>query len=225
MKSFSHIAVIDPAVATAEVDCFNHLVALSPLPMTYHLPALFGMHSLKSAENQLAGIIILGSRSSVHDGLTWQEELTEWLRPKMERAIPTLGICFGHQFICHLYGAPVGFVSPTKIKQQGFRTVRIENSRILGKAMREGQLFVSHRETVTAVPNGFSQIGTSKENILEAFEHKTLPILTVQAHPEATQGLLKNLNYQSTHSLNYGHQLISDFLNYIPPKSMLPRFP
>lgn len=215
MARFAHIAVIDPAVKTAEVDCFNHLVSLSPLPMTYHLPALFGMASLNAVNETAAGIIILGSSSSVHDRYPWQAELASWLKPRLERGVPTFGICFGHQFIAHLYGAEVGFLYPDKKKEQGFRHIRLEGGRLWGKAA--GEVFVSHREGVTTVPKGFRQVGKSDAKVLEAFEHESLPIVTIQAHPEATSGLLANLGYEGRGPLDFGHGLVSAFIRKINP--------
>lgn len=214
MSRFAHIAVIDPAVKTAEVDCFNHLVSLSPLPMTYHLPALFGMASLNALNKTAAGIIILGSSSSVHDRHPWQAQLATWLKPRLDRGVPTFGICFGHQFIAHLYGAEVGFLYPDKKKEQGFRRVRLEDSRLWGKAPLEGEVFVSHREGVTTVPTGFRQVGKSDTKVLEAFEHDSLPIVTTQAHPEATPGLLANLSYPGSGKLEFGHALVKSFLTH-----------
>ena len=44
------IAVIDPGSRVAELDTFNVMSSLSPLPLSYHLPALFGMDSLDMLE-------------------------------------------------------------------------------------------------------------------------------------------------------------------------------
>ena len=41
-----HIAIIDPGTRVPELDCFNQLTRRSPVPLTYHLPALFGVDSL-----------------------------------------------------------------------------------------------------------------------------------------------------------------------------------
>ena len=50
------VAVIDPAVRVPELDCFNRMSRRSRLPLTHHLPALFGLDSLRRAEADLRGI-------------------------------------------------------------------------------------------------------------------------------------------------------------------------
>ena len=114
MPNPQHITVIDPAVHTAELDCFNQIALSSPFPMTYHLPALFGLGSLPSDFSSIAGIIILGSRSSVYDGRPWQKPLEDWLRPKLAKGIPTLGLCFGHQLSHTSLGPKWPFSIPTR---------------------------------------------------------------------------------------------------------------
>jgi hypothetical protein len=88
------IAIIDPGVIRPELDCFNRLTALSPLRLTYHLPALFGFSSLQSLESPPKALVILGSACSVNDRLEWQLVLADWVRDQLKRSIPILGICF-----------------------------------------------------------------------------------------------------------------------------------
>src|SRR4051812_29407875 len=98
-----HIAVIDPAVSRAELDCFNRLARVSPLPLNYYLPALYGLETF--TENELAGFILLGSASSPTEKSPWQNKLAARLQPLLARGLPALGLCFGHQFLAHLAGA------------------------------------------------------------------------------------------------------------------------
>ena len=46
----AHIAVIDPAVRIPELECFNQMALISPLPLTYHLPAMYGQQSLDAED-------------------------------------------------------------------------------------------------------------------------------------------------------------------------------
>lgn len=204
-----HCAVIDPAVATAELECFNQLVHHSPIKLSYHLPALFGMNSLKRVSADLSSIIILGSRSSVHDKLPWQDELADWISPHLRKGVPTLGICFGHQFLAHLYGAKVEYLHKDKRKAQGFRKVSFKGSRLWPDG--QGELFGSHCEKVSNVPTGFRQIATCEVAQVEGLEHESLPIFSLQSHPEAVGGFLGN--DQNASRFAYGHLLMKTFLS------------
>ena len=100
---------VRPGVTTAELDCFNHLVGLSNLKLTYHLPAMYGMESLHSQVVTMKAIIILGSSSSPTEGSDWQKLLIQWLKPNLEKRVPTLGVCFGHQSLVEAYGKAHGY--------------------------------------------------------------------------------------------------------------------
>src|SRR5688500_14799459 len=119
-----HVAVIDPAMRVPELDCFNRMTRRSRGPLTYHLPALFGMDSLERG-GEPAGIVILGSGASVNDDLPWQHALKGWLRPRVEGGTPVLGLCYGHQLLADLLGGEVGYVSADRVKRRGLRTVRL----------------------------------------------------------------------------------------------------
>jgi GMP synthase-like glutamine amidotransferase len=216
----AHVAVLDPAAKTAELDTFNQLARRSPLSLTYHLPGIFGMDSVRRSEEGMLGMIILGSSTSVHDALPWQRELSAWLLPKMKAGVPTFGICYGHQLIAHLFGGKVGFVTPNKDKLQGFRQVSVDPAAIWNALPRSGSLFVSHRETVKEAPREFRAVMKSPEIALDGLAHESLPIYTTQAHPEATEGLLHNLGYVGpSGDLSYGHAVVDAFLAYVASKS------
>ena len=57
------------------------------------------------------GFIISGSRSSVNDPKLWIEELLNLIRRIIEREVPLVGLCFGHQAIAKSLG---GLVSKSK---------------------------------------------------------------------------------------------------------------
>ena len=191
------LLVVDPAAHTPEADCFNHISRLSPLRASYHLPGICGLATLAHANQRaaaghltIAGIIVLGSASSVHDQLPWQIELASWLRPHIARGVPFFGFCFGHQLLAHMHGAAVGFVRQDQEKLKGFYPVALKPSRLAPEGSRS--LLRSHREAVIAAPAGFNVMATSPEVTVDGLEHHTLPIWSLQTHPEATSGFLVN---------------------------------
>jgi len=163
-------------------------------------------------------MVMLGSSTSVYDNLPWQKELSDWILPKMKAGVPTFGICFGHQLIGHLFDAKVGFVKPNKEKQQGFREITIEGVAPWKKLPGKGPVFVSHREMVLDCPKGFRVSAKSALCPVDGLAHETLPIYSLQAHPEATKGLLFNLKYDGPEGdLSYGHSLVDAFLRSLVP--------
>ena len=213
----NHIAVIDPAKASPELDCFNRIAQQSPGPLSYHLPALYGFDSLEERRDGIIGIIILGSRASVHDEDPWQKRLADFLKESWSKAIPTLGICFGHQLIAHILGGKVEYLP---YKHKGLRTVELLDNPLWGKG-RSGPLVVSHQEVVTQCPASCRVAARSKDIAIDGMAHSDLPIWSFQPHPEATRLFLKGLEVilppgeESRDPFSFGHSLVTSFVDHV----------
>lgn len=213
-----HLAIIDPAVKTPELDCYNQLALRAGIKTSYHLPALFGMDSLLVQENSITSLIILGSSSSVNDRLHWQTQLETWLKPQLEKKIPTLGLCYGHQMLAYLYGGKIDFMFSDKRKLQGFRKIKINSNPIWKSKETEGEVFVSHREAVIECPQPMQVLASSTEVAIDGLSHKSLPIWSFQSHPESTPLFLKNMGDKSpvkSEQFDFGKQIIDGFLGHI----------
>ena len=213
----NHIAVIDPAQVTPELDCFNHLALLAPGPLSYHLPTLHGFASLKEREDGIIGIIVFGSRASVLDDAPWQRELSGFLASAWSRGIPTFGICYGHQLIAHILG---GTVERQPHKHQGMRTVELLDDPLWGKGC-SGQLVVSHQDMVTSCPPSCRIVARSREVAIDGLAHKQLPIWSLQSHPEATPWFLASMHEAMPCSegqsdpFAFGRSLVVSFMNLV----------
>lgn len=209
-----HIAVIDPGTRVPELDCFNRMSRAADLPLTYHLPALFGVDSLLRSPDALAGIVILGSGASVHDGAPWQEALDRWLLPRLAADVPTLGLCYGHQHLASRLGGEVGWLFEDRHSLKGLRTVTLDADPLWGDPC-SGPLVVSHGQIVTRLPEGFVIRGETDGIGIEAFAHPRRPIWGFQAHPEATTAFTSNNDVPFDADpalLAFGHGLVDAFL-------------
>jgi len=211
-----HVAVVDPAVHTPELDAFNRMSRRSRLPLTYHLPALVGLDDLERVEDGLAGIVVFGSGASAQDDPPWARELRRWLERWLDR-VPVLGLCYGHQILAQILGGEVGFVTPDRRKLVGRREVALEADRLWGEARRV-PLLISHREMVTRLPDDCVVLGASDDCAVDAFGHRTLPIWGFQPHPEATPGFARNNDVPvdgPDEVWAYGHALVDAFLDWV----------
>ncbi len=213
-----HLAIIDPAVRTPEIDCFNQIAMRSAIKTSYHLPALFGMETLFALEKSITAFIILGSSSSVHDRAPWQIKLEAWLKPQLELKKPTFGFCYGHQMLAYLYGGKIDFLFTDKHKLQGFRETHLQKNPLWKNQKLFGELYVSHREAVTECPKSMQVMGSSSEVAIDGLCHNSLPIWSVQAHPESTPLFLQNMgdpHNVGPQAFDFGKQIIDHFLTLV----------
>lgn len=186
-----HLVVVDPGGRIPELDNYNRLVLRnSEVRFSYHLPALFGMSSLEQLEEKPEALIIFGSSASVTEDLPWQKPLHAWIKRHLDAGLPTLGICYGHQLIAHLFGGKVDFALPSQAKYKGLRQINFEKKGFWEGT--SGRFIVSHRELVTTLPTEFECCGSSPEAQFELIRHKTKPIWGTQSHPEAGPEFLIN---------------------------------
>lgn len=142
------------------------------------------------------GLILLGSRISVHDEPDWAREIEEVIRPILDgdRVIPLLGICWGHQFLAHLAGAEVRWARDDRTKIVGVQTTVSEGGTLLS-GRRELRVVVSHREIVGEVPPGYRVVASRPDASIDGIEHDRLPIFAYQFHPEARDEFARSAGF------------------------------
>ena len=103
------------------------------------------------------GVILSGSPYSVHDPEAFKVDLSQFIG-----RLPVLGICYGAQFLSHTLG---GKVEKTDSREYGRAHLEaIDLSNPLFKGFEKGsQVWMSHGDTITAIPDGFQVIGSTKD--------------------------------------------------------------
>jgi GMP synthase (glutamine-hydrolysing) len=137
------------------------------------------------------GVILSGSPYSVHDPEAFKVDLSQFVG-----RLPVLGICYGAQFISNTLGGRVEKADSREYGRAHLETINLYNPLFKGFD-RGSQVWMSHGDTITAIPEGFEVIGSTKDVKNAAFAAVEQPIWAVQFHPEVyhtTQGktLLKN---------------------------------
>ena len=157
-------------------------------------------------DDSVIGVILSGSPFSVHDPDAFKVDLSQFVGK-----VPVLGICYGAQFISYTLGGKVEKADSREYGRANLETVDTTNPLFKGFD-QHSQVWMSHGDTITAIPDGFQVIGSTKDVKNAAFwcaPNKSLSsflsplsslengIWAVQFHPEVfhtTQGtqLLKN---------------------------------
>jgi len=147
-------------------------------------------------DDSVIGVILSGSPYSVHDLEAFKVDLQQFVGK-----VPVLGICYGAQFISHTLGGKVEKADSREYGRANLETVDTANALFKGFD-RGSQVWMSHGDTITAIPDGFQVIGSTKDVKNAAFwcppnSQLSNGIWAVQFHPEVyhtAQGmtLLKN---------------------------------
>ena len=144
-------------------------------------------------DDSVIGVILSGSPYSVHDPEAFKVDLSQFVGK-----VPVLGICYGAQFISNTLGGKVEKADSREYGRANLETINLDTP--LFKGFEKGsQVWMSHGDTITAIPDGFQVIGSTKDVKYAAFwsGEVSSPVWAVQFHPEVyhtTQGktLLKN---------------------------------
>ena len=103
------------------------------------------------------GVILSGSPYSVHDPEAFKVDLSQFVG-----RLPVLGICYGAQFISHTLGGKVEKTDSREYGRAHLETIDTANSLFKGFE-QSSQVWMSHGDTITAIPDGFEVIGSTKD--------------------------------------------------------------
>lgn len=128
-------------------------------------------------EEGIIGVVLSGSPFSVYDESAFKADLSN-IRGKY----PVLGICYGAQFISHTSG---GKVEPAGTREYGRANLSVvENDPLLSKISKGAQVWMSHGDTITAIPDNFSIIASTDQVRIAAYKVNDEKTWGVQFHPE-----------------------------------------
>ena len=139
----------------------------------------------KDDDADVIGVILSGSPYSVHDPEAFKVDLSQFVGK-----VPVLGICYGAQFISHTLGGKVEKADSREYGRANLETVDTTNPLFKGFD-QHSQVWMSHGDTITAIPSDFEVIGSTKDVKNAAFASVKQPVWAVQFHPEVyhtTQG-------------------------------------
>jgi GMP synthase (glutamine-hydrolysing) len=130
----------------------------------------------------IRGLILSGGPQSVYSENAPQFD-TQWITHE----IPILGICYGMQLLVHHFG---GKVEPSDVREYGRANISFQEHRFFKVSSenkehpKEHQVWMSHGDHISAIPEGWSIISNSQDGIIAAVEGPN--IIALQFHPEVT---------------------------------------
>ena len=148
------------------------------------------------ADFKAKGIILSGGPESVTT-----EETPRAYHAVFELGVPVLGICYGMQTMAAQLG---GAVEDSDHKEYGHAILNLHGYCDLFKGIEADTIdvWMSHGDRVSAIPEGFSVVAESKNAPLAAFADSSRHFYGIQFHPEVTH-------------TREGKQIISNFVHGI----------
>jgi len=126
---------------------------------------------------KVKGLILSGGPDSVYE-----KNAPKCNSSILELGLPVLGLCYGHQLIAQLVG---GKVKPSAHKEYGTATVIVDRpiGILKGLGPRE-KVWMSHGDTVIALPKEYKVLAHSENSKIAAFGNQMKGIYGLQWHPE-----------------------------------------
>ena len=125
------------------------------------------------------GIVLSGGPASVYaeDRPPFDPEIASC-------GLPLLGLCYGHQLLCHHLG---GRVEPGDRMEFGAASLRVHSpTGVLRGLAPVESIWMSHRDTVAEMPPGFERLGETEDCPVAAMGDRERRIWGMQFHPEVT---------------------------------------
>ncbi len=125
------------------------------------------------------GVVVTGSKSSVYWDEPWIDPLKGWVDEAVDRGLPFLGVCYGHQLLADVLGGTVESMGGYEI---GYNEIeRTGESRLFEGIDERFLAFTTHSDAVTALPPGSESLA---ENEYSNHGFRKDRVFGVQFHPE-----------------------------------------
>ena len=148
-------------------------------------------NKIPAIDASVRGVILSGSPFSVRDAQAPTPDLSA-----IKGKLPLLGVCYGAQFLASAFG---GEVQPAPSREYGraMLTVGDASDALMRGLPARTQVWMSHGDTITRVPDNYELIASTEDVRVAAFHVGGEQTWGIQFHPEvyhSTDGtqLLKN---------------------------------
>ena len=128
--------------------------------------------------NNIKGVILSGSPYSVYDPIAFKTDLSN-----IRGNFPILGICYGAQLMAYTSNGTVESAGSREYGRANLSFISQDDE--LLKDVRSGsQIWMSHGDSITNIPDNFNKIASTDDVELAAFKIEGEKTWGVQFHPE-----------------------------------------
>ena len=152
------------------------------------------------------GVILSGSPYSVHDPEAFKVDLSQFIC-----RLPVLGICYGAQFLSHTLGGKVEKTDSREYGRAHLEAIDLSNPLFKGFA-KGSQVWMSHGDTITAIPEGFEVIGSTKDVKNAAFWCAPGKVQSSKFKVQSSKGVWAVQFHPEVYHTLQGTQLLKNFV-------------
>ncbi len=174
---------------------YSHLIVKRVRRLGVYAELVYPDDLFNVLDDSVKGVILSGGPMSVYDESSPKIDLKRLL----ERGIPVLGICYGHQLISHALG---GEVERAGKAEYGPSLLRIlEPHPLLEGVPSQSIVWMSHGDVVLKPPDGFKSVGSTEADKNTVLVNDELRVYSTQFHPEVVhteygEAILRNFLYK-----------------------------
>ena len=139
---------------------------------------IYPYNKVPALDASVKGVILSGSPCSVRDANAPQVDLSLF-----KGKYPVLGICYGAQYIAHRCGGKVEGSLAREYGRAMLDVVRADSPLLQGVSARS-QVWMSHGDTISALPEGAEVIASTSDVANAAYQIAGEQTYAVQFHPE-----------------------------------------
>ncbi len=213
------------------VELENKNISFRRIVMPMHNDSMKMGNWLK--ELDVDAVVCSGSRRNVSIWEEWMSPAGLLIKSSSKSGIPTLGICFGHQLLCHSLG---GKIERADSLSSGIWELELthlgEDDELLSSHLSEDDNIsglYTHQDHVASVSDCCSILGKTTHNLISAVRvnddaGNPLPAWGLQFHPEAARKRIKRAyewghiseeEYKSFKGEHDGASILSSFANIV----------
>ncbi|NRB64282.1 MAG: glutamine-hydrolyzing GMP synthase, partial [Saprospiraceae bacterium] len=144
-------------------------------------------NKIPDLDDSYKGFILSGSPFSVTDERALHVDLDKLIGKR-----PVLGVCYGAQYIAQAHGGQVA-ASAKREYGKALLSDHFQEDPLLNNIPHNSQVWMSHGDTITALPDDFELLAGTDRIEVAAFRGKAgrfaHPVYCLQFHPEVTHSL------------------------------------
>jgi len=138
--------------------------------------------------DEVSHILLTGSEASILSAKGWFDREANLIRDAVQRGIPILGSCFGHQMLVYALSGEE-YLQPSAPPEVGWAQVEMTESDVLFDGLpNPWSTFVYHFDEVIDPPSPWRKLGKTCHCDTHVLRYGDRPVWGIQPHPEISSG-------------------------------------